>query len=102
MNVGCFALCHANNARVRNAETLDAYLALNRLVWEGGPLSPATIEDHASVGLSWEPNDAHALSLGYTYAVENTIQGQSVFTGPQTGHVKMHQHIVDVAYSYRF
>ncbi len=65
-------------------------------------LAPATIEDHVSVGLTWESKGGHALSAGYTYAVENTIEGQSVFTGPQTGHVRMHQHMVDVGFSYKF
>ena len=75
--------------------------------WDGpntlfNVLAPATIEDHVSFGLEWKLNDAHALSAGYTYAVENTVEGQSAFTGPQTGHVRMNQHIVDVAYSFRF
>ncbi len=65
-------------------------------------LAPATIEDHLSFGLNFQINKRNALALGYTHAFQNTIQGQSAFTGPQTGHVRMHQHIVDVGWTYDF
>ena len=65
-------------------------------------LAPATIEDHASLGFTYRVNETNTVAFGYTHAFENTIKGQSAFTGPQTGHVRMHQHIVDLAWSFQF
>lgn len=65
-------------------------------------LAPATIEDHASIGLTYQLSENNAIALAYTHAFKNTIKGQSAFTGTQTGHVRMHQNIVDLAWTYEF
>ncbi len=65
-------------------------------------LAPATIEDHASLGVTYRVNEANAVSFAYTHAFKNTVKGQSALTGPQTGHVRMHQHIVDLAWNFQF
>ena len=62
-------------------------------------LAPATIEKHASLGGTYKPSKQSRVSLAFTHAFENTIQGTSQFTGPQTGHVRMKQNMLQISYS---
>jgi long-chain fatty acid transport protein len=62
-------------------------------------LAPATVEKHASLGATYKLDKQSRVSLAYTHAFENTIQGTSQFTGPQTGHVRMSQHMLQISYS---
>jgi long-chain fatty acid transport protein len=65
-------------------------------------LAPATIQNHLSAGLTYRFNDQSALNVAYTHAFKNTIQGTSTLTGPQTGHVRMHQNDLQIGYSHQF
>ena len=62
-------------------------------------LAPATIEQHASVGATYQLSKQSQVNFAFTHGFENTIQGTSQFTGPQTGHVRMHQNILQISYS---
>ena len=62
-------------------------------------LAPATIEKHASLGATYRVDKQSRVSFSYTHAFENTIEGTSTFTGPQTGYVRMYQNMVQISYS---
>jgi len=66
-------------------------------------IAPATIEDHVSVGFSYQFNEKHGLTFAYTRGLNNKVDGQNTdFTGPQTGEVFMEQNIIDLGYTYSF
>jgi long-chain fatty acid transport protein len=62
-------------------------------------LAPATVEKHASLGATYQLDRQSRVSFAYTHAFENTIEGTSQFTGPQTGHVRMQQNMLQISYS---
>ncbi|MDH3901269.1 MAG: outer membrane protein transport protein, partial [Gammaproteobacteria bacterium] len=62
-------------------------------------LAPATVEKHASLGATYRLDKRSRVSFAYTHAFENTIQGTSQLTGPQTGHVRMQQDMLQISYS---
>lgn len=62
-------------------------------------LAPATVEKHASLGATYKLDKQSGVNLAFTHAFENTIEGTSQFTGPQTGHVRMSQNILQISYS---
>ena len=62
-------------------------------------LAPATVEQHASLGASYNLDKQSRINFAYTHAFRNTIEGTSTFTGPQTGYVRMLQNIVQISYS---
>ena len=62
-------------------------------------LAPATVEKHASLGATYKLDRQSGVNLAFTHAFENTIEGTSQFTGPQTGHVRMSQNILQISYS---
>jgi long-chain fatty acid transport protein len=66
-------------------------------------LAPATVQSHASLGLTYHVDKRNSVSLAYTRAFPNRIRGQNQnFTGPQTGHVEMDQHELEVSWGIRF
>ena len=62
-------------------------------------LAPATVEQHASLGATYNLDKQSRINFAYTHAFRNTIEGTSTFTGPQTGYVRMLQNIVQISYS---
>jgi long-chain fatty acid transport protein len=62
-------------------------------------LAPATIKNHASVGATYALDGDSRIGFAFTHAFENTIDGTSQFTGPQTGYVRMHQDMLQLSYS---
>ena len=62
-------------------------------------LAPATVEKHASLGATYKLDRQSRVSFAFTHAFENTIRGTSQFTGPQTGHVRMRQNMLQISYS---
>ena len=62
-------------------------------------LAPATVEQHASVGATYNLDKQSRINFAYTHAFRNTIEGTSTITGPQTGYVRMLQNIVQISYS---
>ena len=65
-------------------------------------LAPATIETHASLGMSYRLDKRNSVNLAYTHAFTNTVNGTSSFTGPQTGYVRMDQNMLQIGYSHEF
>ncbi|MGD8843706.1 MAG: porin, partial [Gammaproteobacteria bacterium] len=64
-------------------------------------LAPATIEEHASLGASYQLSRRSSINLAYTHAFTNTVEGTSSFTGSQTGHVRMEQDMLQIGYTHR-
>lgn len=62
-------------------------------------LAPATVEKHASLGATYKLGKQSRINLAYTHAFRNTIEGTSTLTGPQTGHVRMRQNMLQIGYS---
>ena len=62
-------------------------------------LAPATVEKHASLGATDNLDKQSRINFAYTHAFQNTIEGTSTFTGPQTGYVRMLQNVVQISYS---
>jgi long-chain fatty acid transport protein len=62
-------------------------------------LAPATVEKHASLGATYQLGKQSRISLAYTHAFRNTIEGTSTLTGPQTGYVRMRQNMLQIGYS---
>ena len=62
-------------------------------------LAPATVEEHASLGATYQLDRQSRVSFAFTHAFENTIKGTSQFTGPQTGQVSMRQNMLQISYS---
>lgn len=91
------------------------FAASERLTWRAGfsaadepwdnvntlfnVLAPATVKKHASLGVSYRLDKKSRINLAYTHAFQNTIDGTSTFTGPQTGYVRMSQDMVQVSYT---
>lgn len=62
-------------------------------------LAPATVERHASLGATYDMDKQGSINFAFTHAFQNTIEGTSQLTGPQTGHVRMSQNILQISYS---
>ena len=68
-------------------------------------LAPGVIEDHASLGLTWNLGSAGELSLAYTHAFEKTVKGRNsiptLFGGGEAD-LTMSQEILAVGYGLKF
>ena len=62
-------------------------------------LAPATVEKHASVGATYNLDRQSRIGFAFTHAFQNTIEGTSTLTGPQTGYVRMSQNMLQISYS---
>ena len=63
-------------------------------------IAPAVITKHASVGLSYSPNENSEWSLTYIHAFhENQSQNISAFGVPAS--ISMHQHAIEIGYSWK-
>ena len=65
-------------------------------------LAPATVRTHASLGLTYKLGQGNAVTVAYTRAFNEEIDGNSPFTGPQTGSVRMDQHELEVSWAWTF
>jgi len=67
-------------------------------------LSPATIEDHLTLGFSWMLTESSELSMTYWHGFENEVKGD--LTAPvgasDKANVKMYQDNLGIAYSWLF
>lgn len=63
-------------------------------------LAPATVRTHASLGMTYRVDRDSALTVSYTHAFEEEIQGTSPLVGGQTGHVRMDQHELEVSWAW--
>ena len=68
-------------------------------------LAPGVIQDHISVGATWNVDKRQELSIAYTHALEEEVKGnQSIpaaFGGGEAN-LKMSQDILGIAYGYKF
>lgn len=68
-------------------------------------LAPATVEDHATVGVSYRPSRNIELSANYMHAFENTIEGTTAFTnlapGQNNAALSMYIHSFGVSFAYK-
>ena len=68
-------------------------------------LAPGVIQDHLSVGATWNIDRAQELSVAYTYGLKETVKGsQSIplnFGGGEAN-LEMDQHILGVSYGLKF
>ncbi len=68
-------------------------------------LAPGVIEDHLSVGASWQLTPEQTVTFSYTHAFEEEVKGQNSIPGPFGGgeaNLKMSQDILGVAWEYRY
>ncbi|MBV0934345.1 OmpP1/FadL family transporter [Marinobacterium weihaiense] len=68
-------------------------------------LAPGVIQDHASVGASWQMGPAQSLTFSYTRALEESVKGQNAIPGVLGGgeaDLSMSQDILGVAWQYRY
>jgi long-chain fatty acid transport protein len=66
-------------------------------------LAPATVENHASFGFTYQLNKNSALGFAYTHVLNKKVDGQNPqFTGTQTGSVEMNQNLLDFSWNYRY
>ena len=53
--------------------------------------------------MTWRFDDGNAISLAYTRAFHEKIEGTNpFFTGPQTGEVRMDQHELEISWAWQF
>jgi len=68
-------------------------------------LAPGVIQDHLSVGATWNIDRTQELSVAYTYGLKETVKGsQSIplnFGGGEAN-LEMDQHILGVSYGLKF
>ena len=64
-------------------------------------LAPATVQKHATVGFTYQPDKKSEWNFAYMHAFKETVQSsQTAFGIP--GSISMYQNSVDVSYSYKF
>ncbi|GAA0790315.1 OmpP1/FadL family transporter [Marinobacterium sediminicola] len=68
-------------------------------------LAPGVIQNHASIGASWQLSPEQSISFSYTRALEEKVSGQSSIPGALGGgeaNLEMSQNILGVAWQYRY
>lgn len=68
-------------------------------------LAPGVIQDHASLGATWQVNQHSELSVAYTHGFKNKVSGKNSIPanfGGGEANLEMNQHILALAYGYKF
>ena len=66
-------------------------------------LAPGVVQDHISVGATWNIDQHQELSIAYTHALEDEVKGQiSPAFGGGEAKLKMSQDILGLSYGYKF
>lgn len=68
-------------------------------------LAPGVIEDHLSLGLTWQVSPGNELSLAYTHGFEQEVKGNGSIPaafGSGEANLKMSQDILGAAYAWTF
>ena len=68
-------------------------------------LAPGVVQDHLSLGVTWQLDAHQDVSIAYTHALEAEVNGQSsipVNFGAGNANLKMNQNILGLAYSFQF
>jgi len=64
-------------------------------------LAPATVQKHATVGFTYQPDRKSEWNFAYMHAFKETVESSKTAFGVP-GSITMYQHSVDVSYSYKF
>jgi long-chain fatty acid transport protein len=67
-------------------------------------LAPGVIQDHVSVGATWKLASSGELSVAYTYALKQTVQGSNSIPAPFAGgnaNIYLSENIFGVAYGWK-
>ena len=64
-------------------------------------LAPATIQKHATVGFTYQPDRKSEWNFAYMHAFKETVESSKTAFGIP-GSITMYQNSVDVSYSYKF
>ncbi len=68
-------------------------------------LAPGVIENHVSLGATWQFDPKQELSVAYTYGLKNKLKGDHSIPaefGGGNADLEMSQHIFGLAYGYHF
>lgn len=66
-------------------------------------LAPGVIQDHLSVGATWNLDQHQEISIAYTHALEDEVKGKiSPAFGGGEAKLKMSQDILGLSYGYKF
>ncbi|MEA3641684.1 MAG: outer membrane protein transport protein [Lamprobacter sp.] len=65
-------------------------------------LTPATPEDHYTIGASYLLNDNFELTFWGMYAPENSVKGPGAFTGNQAPEIRMHQYELGLNFAWLY
>lgn len=66
-------------------------------------LAPGVVQDHLSVGATWNIDSYQEISMAYTHALEDEVKGQiSPAFGDGEAKLKMSQDILGLSYGYTF
>lgn len=68
-------------------------------------LAPGVIQDHASIGATWQVDQHSELSVAYTHGFNNRVKGRNSIPanfGGGEATLEMNQHILALAYGYKF
>ncbi|MFC4951784.1 OmpP1/FadL family transporter [Acinetobacter puyangensis] len=68
-------------------------------------LAPAVIQDHISIGGTWNIDPSQEINFAYTYGIKKTVHGQQsipVAFGGGEANIEMSQHLFGLAYGRKF
>lgn len=68
-------------------------------------LAPGVVQDHLSLGATWNVDERQAVTVAYTHALEKEVKGNQsipVAFGGGEANLKMSQNILGVAYHYAY
>ncbi len=68
-------------------------------------LAPGVVQEHLSVGATWQLDDQQNVSVAYTHALKETVQGNNSIPadfGGGEANLSMSQNILGVSYSLNF
>ena len=68
-------------------------------------LAPGVVQDHVSVGATWQLDQHQDVSIAYTHALEKEVKGEGsipMMLGGGEANLKMSQDILGLAYSYKY
>ncbi|NGZ05211.1 MAG: transporter [Magnetococcales bacterium] len=65
-------------------------------------LAPATVTDHATVGVTYKLNDRDGINLSGMHAFNKKLHGTNPNTPNQTGYLEMNQNELEISWSRKF
>ena len=65
-------------------------------------LAPAVIENHLTLGFSWDVSKDSELSFQYMHGFENSVTGANPLNPNQEVTIEMHQNELELSWGWRF